>query len=1230
MWDGVNIGSFNSGQFLDGSLSNFRIWNTARTGAEVESTYNQTLTGTQNGDLVVNYVMDELTGTSLEDEAGGDSNGTVVGSPTIVDVAPSILDSTLMISEGETATGTMTASDVVGTATYTVSGLVASDGSISIDSSSGQWTYTPPANWAGTATFNVIATGATSGTDTEAIAVTVTADAEMAVHGGALQLDGVNDHVVVEASSSLQFGTSDFSIEGWIKLDQLGKYQALVDTRGATNLHGYMLGVNTSNLLQFYLSDGADGTDVGLAGGTSLAADTWYHVAVTVDRDGNATLHTTQENGTTTATTVSVAGETGSIGANDLYIGKQSPLIANTSYGPLKGQVDELRFWNDLRTTREIADNFNEQIDPASAGLVANYRFDDASGSVVQDQTANNNDGQIRGVVTGPTGNVLQLDGVDDYLDVNNIGALTTTFTLESWVNLDSYEPGTDYGIVMDVAGTTGEVGLQITNAGFLDLWITGIGNITSTYQVSTGEWAHLAVTYDGANAYLYANGVQVGTLASGDMTALSGTINLNIGKNDDTESTNYIDGQLDNVRVWSSARTIEEIRDGMTQSYDYETTNLLGQYTFDDVSNNWVIDNTTTRADGYLTNGAAIVDSGSTAAQFINHLGNALSFDGTDDLVTFTSPVGPAGSAARTLMMWVKTSSDAAQQMISYGSPTIPGSFGVGFNSFDGKGVSIDIHGAAINYQPLTATNDGQWHHYAVVVPSSAADGTVSLRDLEVYQDGVRLNTVSVLASNNDSTFNTGTGNLRFGSYIDGADDFNGQMAEASIWSTALTAAQVRTYMTRSLNGDESGLEGYWKLDEEPGATTAADSSQNNHTGTLSGNAAFVDTAPSIEGSQIEIAENSSASGQMTDTDVTGTPTYTLIGSPHLGTVDLDAVSGQWTYTPNADTQGNDSFTIRATGATSGIDEETVAVDIGKDPTLPENYGLLFDGTNDYVDLGDAGSLATGTGAFTYELWVKSSVDNARQDLISIGDRMTGNSAFLHIGDTGLLEFDFFGGTGPASTTKVADGAWHHVGVTYSAGTVQLYVDGAADGSQSGFSGIDIKDTLSGTSGGTHIGVNNDGSSQPFNGEIAEARIWNAARSSTDIANHFDSKLNGDEAGLVGYWDFDEGAGTIAADRSGNANDGVLTNGATYKNLTTVAMGNAESYKGMILGEDADADNLSYAVSSGASLSGFTLTDNTYTYVSHATNDGTNEVSIDITDDNGDVTTETLSFVVS
>ena len=77
------------------------------------------------------------------------------------------------------------------------------------------------------------------------------------------------------------------------------------------------------------------------------------------------------------------------------------------------------------------------------------------------------------------------------------------------------------------------------------------------------------------------------------------------------------------------------------------------------------------------------------------------------------------------------------------------------------------------------------------------------------------------------------------------------------------------------------------------------------------------------------------------------------------------------------------------------------------------------------------------------------------------------------------------------------------------------------------------------------------------------------------------DRQLNGDEANLAGYWNFNEGSGLAANDASGNSLDGSLQGDATFKNLTTIPVSSGATYKGMILGEDADADGLTYTLAS-------------------------------------------------
>ncbi|MHC4075761.1 MAG: hypothetical protein ACYSRZ_05030, partial [Planctomycetota bacterium] len=61
------------------------------------------------------------------------------------------------------------------------------------------------------------------------------------------------------------------------------------------------------------------------------------------------------------------------------------------------------------------------------------------------------------------------------------------------------------------------------------------------------------------------------------------------------------------------------------------------------------------------------------------------------------------------------------------------------------------------------------------------------------------------------------------------------------------------------------------------------------------------------------------------------------------------------------------------------------------------------------------------------------------------------------------------------------------------------------------------------------------------FDGIIDEVAIYNRALSAEDVQKIMYRKLTGDEEGLVGYWDFDEGEGTDVYDLSGNGNDGTV-----------------------------------------------------------------------------------------
>lgn len=63
----------------------------------------------------------------------------------------------------------------------------------------------------------------------------------------------------------------------------------------------------------------------------------------------------------------------------------------------------------------------------------------------------------------------------------------------------------------------------------------------------------------------------------------------------------------------------------------------------------------------------------------------------------------------------------------------------------------------------------------------------------------------------------------------------------------------------------------------------------------------------------------------------------------------------------------------------------------------------------------------------------------------------------------------------------------------------------------------------------------------QSIDGEIDEVRIFNRARSQQEIFNNMNLRMNGQEEGLIGLWNFDEGSGIYAYDQSSSGHPGNL-----------------------------------------------------------------------------------------
>ncbi|MFK7693150.1 Ig-like domain-containing protein [Paenibacillus sp. HJGM_3] len=92
-----------------------------------------------------------------------------------------------------------------------------------------------------------------------------------------------------------------------------------------------------------------------------------------------------------------------------------------------------------------------------------------------------------------------------------------------------------------------------------------------------------------------------------------------------------------------------------------------------------------------------------------------------------------------------------------------------------------------------------------------------------------------------------------------------------------------------------------------------------------------FVNTPPVASDSSVPALEDQVSSGTLSANDADGDPlTYSLVSGPMKGSVSVNP-SGQFTYTPNADENGTDSFTFKANDGK--IDSNTATVHIAVSP---------------------------------------------------------------------------------------------------------------------------------------------------------------------------------------------------------------------------------------------------------------------------------------------------------
>jgi len=264
-------------------------------------------------------------------------------------------------------------------------------------------------------------------------------------------------------------------------------------------------------------------------------------------------------------------------------------------------------------------------------------------------------------------------------------------------------------------------------------------------------------------------------------------------------------------------------------------------------------------------------------------------------------------------------------------------------------------------------------------------------------------------------------------------------------------------------------------------------------------------------------------------------------------GTIDSDGQNPTWTYEmPGVYSVGLEVFC------------ESISTQL-----IFKDYIQVFDGQSALEFNGQTGCaqcpaapVLNLTNNFSVEAWIKPTgwgafpqggfgriVDKTSFAVFLIGSRKNYNNFCL------AFEADHATGSSLSSTPdySIELGKWQHVAVTYGDSVVKIYLNGVEQTlTQTKMPAGELKphpdrELFFGNALNRRYA---------FDGVIDEIRLWNSVLSPAEIQLVMNQFLQGDEPGLVGYWQLNEGCGEKIVDLTANQLEGQLEDVCWYQGI--------------------------------------------------------------------------------
>ena len=975
---------------------------------------------------------------------------------------------------------------------------------------------------------------------------------------GAVTMDGVDDYIAIE---DMYYNTSQvkMTVEAWIKTND-GSDQ-IIASFDRTEYWRFEINGTSAGTGQIGLCIRTSAAQVDFGGSTRIDDGNWHHVAAVFD-NGTIKLYV---DGVQDATTVSGSsfgtgltryGFVGVGSETDVYNGTKSP----PSY--FHGDIDEVRIWNVARTQSEIQSYMKDCIASGELGLSLYYPMNEGSGSSVEDNSLNTYKGNFYNMNTpwnndGHKTTACQCGGESarDELEITmndvpqvNLGNDTcgnSGITLDASNNYSSYLWNTGettqtlnitssgfYSVEVDSTGTPckGEDGISVS--------ILAEPEGTDTSRCGNGT-LDLEVKNATTSYYWYdspTGGTLLGSGATYTTPDISSTTSYYVSEIDNTPSNEALkmDGTNDKIAIQAmtyagtnyTELTVEawiKTSDGNNQviaSFDrseYWRIEIngegagFGKVGFDLTTDAGIIDfgSSTAVNDGNWHHIAAVYDNGDIY----------IYIDGTLD--ASTSKGSKMGTGV-TRYGYVGVGSEAP----SFGGTIGPDSY------FNGDIDEVRVWNVARNISQIQSNMD-----------NCLMGNETGLQIYYKMEDGSGSSTLTDHSNNSNNgtlqDMNTSTAWINTGQDIDcSCGESNRDTVVATIEVIPTVNFGNDTCVANPLTLDAgAGFSSYlWKDGSTNQTLTASNSMEywvkvdSNGTQCEGGDTIIVSVGTSV----IPTATDSARCG--------------------TGQIILKATSPETIYWWDKSVGGTNL------GSGTSLDVGYLSSDsiFYMTSKTESTSALSFDGANDYAAIQNKNyNTASSISALTVEAWVNTTFNSGgTTDNLSIVDFDESEYYNMYVLGDGRVGFSTTDNTPTTnnmySVGTVNDGSWHHIAVVYDGTDKKIYIDGSLDAtSANAHSGNNL-----GT-GTTRYGILGDGSEASafngsknsiyYDGEMDEIRIWNIARTQTQINDNKNVCLVGNETGLEVYYRMSDESGSTITDFAGSNNATIY--GATWIN---------------------------------------------------------------------------------